>query len=862
MLYEKAQSFFEKCYTVFSVDTVGVIPPDGQLSPNSTIPPLARGKTPGRLGSSGWSGYGWRRYEPTRAEVTQWAKDGANLGIKAARWPGLDIDSSDPKIAERIQEMAFATLGIAPVRGRCNSAKRLLQYRTAEPFSRMRLHIKRSADAAGNAGETHLVEILGDKQYYVISGIHPSGVPYEWDNDPTAQPATEITREQVSQFLDAVAAEFAAQGYMTHRVGSGDVSAPAADQAELLAPRTGAARMDAIRDCVSRIPNTSALFPARDDCVRCACALKAAAGLECEDDARELFYDWCARWEDGDNNPPFAEDLWRSLYGPYQIGWSWLVGQAQPFGFNAATFEFEAIEGATPPAPDVGAEEDARWAATASEEERIAALHGNAERAFFLAPRDLTGEPLLQFWGRLEEAAQRRDPLRDLFRDVGMSAAHKFRSYASEPKTFEIFVDAECGPNASYSTLSANDARLLRRAAWSLVAPGSSFAGKGSALVGEPRQPGKFKKASSQWLLDGWLPRRGVGALIGESGSGKSHVIADLLSRIASGPPPNPLTGEDDEARRFAGREIHGNDTVLYFGSEAVEGWLERAERQIEHVTGRPAAEQAHGVFAVAGVPPLSSPMVAFTVVRDSIQHIRSEGKAVPSALIIDVLRAAVAGNENDSGDMDLALATAHMLARAFDVFVLLVHHTKKGDTTARGSGAIKANLDFEALVEKTGPADRPTYRLTVTKNKNGTEGATFAWHIPALDAPFVEGVASPTGLPEGATKISEQCAIAAGHAIRAIATGAHTVTKTELNEQLRSSRPDLFARDGKAIRSRLSRALKDALDAATIEEYRGKYRVGKTQPAPEAPDDLADLFSGGSVKGMTFTGHTLRLLT
>ena len=115
-------------------------------------------------------------------------------------------------------------------------------------------------------------------------------------------------------------------------------------------------------EAVALIPNTNALFPGRTDYLRMGYAIKAA----CADDparALELFHDWCARWEGNDrfplgNEPETVEADWSRMHPPFSIGADWLYEKAQPFGFNAAGEDFEALEDA--PASDARPQAGAR----------------------------------------------------------------------------------------------------------------------------------------------------------------------------------------------------------------------------------------------------------------------------------------------------------------------------------------------------------------------------------------------------------------------------------------------------------------------------------------------------------------------
>lgn len=332
------ESFAERLYEAGFTDLVSVIPPGAQLMPSSSIPQAAVGKIPGRRHASGlWAGYNWRVHEPTLDDVRKWVFDGANIGLRATRFPGVDIDCTEPQLAQMIEEAIVGQLGPAPVRiGR--APKRLLMYRAAEPFSKLKLTITRG-------DQQHLVEILGEGQQYLVSGTHPSGAAYSWNVDPTGVELVTVTREQAVAALDYVAQLIEVTGMGTVRkLGDGRKlgTTPAADQRALLAPS-----VEALRECVSYIPNNDDAFPTRDDYIRMGYAIKAAAGAEHEEDGFETFAGWAAKHEaDGrvTGNPETWRSDWRRLNPPFSVGWSFLAELARPYGYNDVGLQFDVTQ--------------------------------------------------------------------------------------------------------------------------------------------------------------------------------------------------------------------------------------------------------------------------------------------------------------------------------------------------------------------------------------------------------------------------------------------------------------------------------------------------------------------------------------
>ena len=341
----------EALYEAGFHELISVTPPGAQLVPSSKITPSALGKAPGRRLSNGlYAGYDWRRFEATIDDVRKWAIDGANIGLKADHFPGVDIDVLDPQLAQIIEDFALAKLGPAPVRiGR--APKRLLMYRTAEPFSRMRLFIKK--------GDTqHLVEILGSGQQYLVYGTHPTTMrPYSWTGLRNASDLVEITREKADAFLTELAdmLDMLGVGTITREGDGRRQERVVGDQAGLLAPS-----VDVLRDAVAMIPNNDEFFPSREDYIKMGVAIRAAAGDENEPEGYDIFAGWAKSHEaDGRvaGNPDTWYGDWRRIKGPYSVGWSWIAEQARSFGFNDASLDFTADAPApeddtTPRAPE------------------------------------------------------------------------------------------------------------------------------------------------------------------------------------------------------------------------------------------------------------------------------------------------------------------------------------------------------------------------------------------------------------------------------------------------------------------------------------------------------------------------------
>jgi hypothetical protein len=166
----------------FGSELVPIIPPGAKRHRQSNVHSDMFGKVPGKWTHDGWCGFkGWTELAPTVADLKEWQAWGAGVGMQGRKFPAIDIDISDPILADEVSALVRKCLGAGPVRTRKNSPRRLHMFRLAygaEPLCKRRLAFR------DKKGVKHAVELLGIGQQYVVDGLHPSGVPYQWDEHP------------------------------------------------------------------------------------------------------------------------------------------------------------------------------------------------------------------------------------------------------------------------------------------------------------------------------------------------------------------------------------------------------------------------------------------------------------------------------------------------------------------------------------------------------------------------------------------------------------------------------------------------------------------------------------------------------
>jgi hypothetical protein len=173
---------------------------DKLIEKGYSIIPIQQGKK-----SPGFDG--WQKSRATRGQLKDWLDGGfrnAGVGILTKFTCAIDIDCLEEATALKFEEWCKAWIGYAPVRvGK--APKRLLLYRTVEPFRK-----RRSAVWLDEWKDKQMIEVLGDGQQFVAFHVHPeTGKAYEWigGESPLTMAATELT-ELKSEQVDQLLAEF------------------------------------------------------------------------------------------------------------------------------------------------------------------------------------------------------------------------------------------------------------------------------------------------------------------------------------------------------------------------------------------------------------------------------------------------------------------------------------------------------------------------------------------------------------------------------------------------------------------------------------------------------------------------------
>jgi hypothetical protein len=315
----------------FLEQVMPIIPPKAELHKLSKLDANHLGKIPGiRKPNGTWVGrYGWTKEKTTHRSIRTWDKwEGAGACIRTGVVVGVDIDVTDEPLSLAIEAEALKILGPTPSRIG-NAPKRLMPYRTTKPSSKEKddfTHLE--------TGETHAVEILGTGQQFVAEGIHPkTKQPYRWERGDLIELGfeglTEVTPEQVDEFLNAVSDLMAEAGYRKSEMakalrGSSKPRTPIGDPSMIGDP-------ELVRTALALIGNEFDY----DKWIRFAAAIKAALGGDMAH--YQIYEDWCLLYPGNDGD--IAREKWNS-FTDTEVGFEYLIETAKKIAREQGDLDF------------------------------------------------------------------------------------------------------------------------------------------------------------------------------------------------------------------------------------------------------------------------------------------------------------------------------------------------------------------------------------------------------------------------------------------------------------------------------------------------------------------------------------------
>lgn len=297
---------------------------------------------------------------------------------------------------------------------------------------------------------------------------------------------------------------------------------------------------------------------------------------------------------------------------------------------------------------------------------------------------------------------------------------------------------------------------------------------KQSELFMNPQELASMKPPRD--LVEGIIPTRGVGYITGRDRSLKTFLALDIAMHTAlmlSYWHSAPKKGEDAGARRKLGWTHYGR--VIFAAGEGVTSFSPRIEAFVkaQHVktAGDPdfvtpdnelsirvdgcdhcrrekdpaIGHVYHGEFAEPIVDPGTDPIFMhpgwsedqwenlfirrgtpnlFTGGEDYRYLLAMARKERPDVIVLDTLAlSSGSADQQAATDMGMVHDNARRLAEACDGVVIIIAHTDKGDTDARGSSVIEDNADFVLHCSRP---ENDYVEVKVAKRKDAEDGWSF----------------------------------------------------------------------------------------------------------------------------------------
>lgn len=188
---------------------------------------------PIRPGSKSPGFDGWQKTKATAKTVRNWLVGGfedAGVGILTAHTPAIDIDVLDRDVSEKIEKFCTEEFGFSFPTRIGKAPKRLLLFRTNEPFKKLF-----TAKYKDEWGDVHRVEILGEGQQFVAYAIHmDTRMPYKWvsEGEPInvhADELPELSADDLEKLLEFCEQAFEDAGFERQGRGKSALALPSGE---------------------------------------------------------------------------------------------------------------------------------------------------------------------------------------------------------------------------------------------------------------------------------------------------------------------------------------------------------------------------------------------------------------------------------------------------------------------------------------------------------------------------------------------------------------------------------------------------------------------------------------------------------
>lgn len=180
-----------------------------------------------------------------------------------------------------------------------------------------------------------------------------------------------------------------------------------------------------------------------------------------------------------------------------------------------------------------------------------------------------------------------------------------------------------------------------------------------------------------RWLVEELWAERAVGIVGGEPKCGKSFLALDIVVAVASGTPC---------LRRF---HVPRSGPVLLFAAEDALHVVKRRLRGI--------AAAARLSLSALDIFVITNPVVRLDLPSHQDLLTRTVEMLKPKLLVLDPFVRLHRIDENAAADVAPLLAFLRLLERQYGCAVLLVHHARKGASSARQGQALRGSSELHA---------------------------------------------------------------------------------------------------------------------------------------------------------------------
>lgn len=209
-----------------------------------------------------------------------------------------------------------------------------------------------------------------------------------------------------------------------------------------------------------------------------------------------------------------------------------------------------------------------------------------------------------------------------------------------------------------------------------------------------------------KWLIKGVIPEQGSGMGYGGSGYGKTFAILDQACAIALGKEWNGCRVQQGE--------------VLYICAEGAGGFMSRIKAYIDssHCDAKQLGDSLK-------IMPAAPNFLKKDDVDALIKTIKEKCPNTKMVVVDTMAQTSTGGDENSAKDMGIMLENIERVRDETGCASYLIHHIGKNEALgARGTTALKGDLDFQSLITRNG--DRRLF--WIDKMKDAPD--KFGWYF------------------------------------------------------------------------------------------------------------------------------------